>query len=612
MSSEVQPLLRQPDPVTSRVSFHFKLLRQFCSKNICLPSKAAILIILWTILVGTVYSCITTLLAFSIHGGKYTSPVDVGLIGMIPHAVLAIISTLYPLSGFIADNYCGRFKTVVLSTTFILLSLLMCGIVTLMISVQNEEFLYTNNHLSHSDGILGLVLFILAIFLFVIGIAGYQANYIQLGLDQLLEAPSEYLGLFCHWAIWSFDLTSIVIIALASSLQCLTIQKELNALKAFFSVPLLLIIVLLVLLCLSYWKRHWFYSEPGQYNPYKMVFKVLKFAKKHKHPLRRSAFTFSDADIPSRLDFAKERFGGPYTTEQVENVKTLFRLLFLLLSLGPVYILLVPTSLSVFPLFGHHIGHGAHIVQYNQDSCALHEISATVVETGGLTALLSSILMPLYIWFVYSARKRKPLKILTRLKLGIILCCLGVFSMFVIDIIGHSVEITNSLNDTEIQCMFLVIKQNSTAEYKPLNMDWSVLIPTSLIFAIGPPIIKATTLEFISAQSPHQMKGLLVGVSFAIQGFFQLCGHLTVLPLSLTHPWVNERVSPVISCGSSYLLFTGLVGLTGLILFSIMARKYKYRERDDEKFSQMQVEEVYGRYLTQRNRDRVLVDELTD
>ena len=36
----------------------------------------------------------------------------------------------------------------------------------------------------------------------VMFIVGYQANFIQLGLDQLLEVPSEYLGFFVPWAKW--------------------------------------------------------------------------------------------------------------------------------------------------------------------------------------------------------------------------------------------------------------------------------------------------------------------------------------------------------------------------------------------------------------------------
>ena len=61
---------------------------------------------------------------------------------------------------------------------------------------------------------------------------------------------------------------------------------------------------------------------------------VKLIEKGHKHPLQRSAFTFSENYIPSRLDFAKERFGGQFTTEQVENVKIFLRILLILFALG--------------------------------------------------------------------------------------------------------------------------------------------------------------------------------------------------------------------------------------------------------------------------------------
>ena len=97
--------------------------------------------------------------------------------------------------------------------------------------------------------------------------------------------------------------------------------------------------------------------EPGHQNPYKTVYSILKFAKIHKHPLRRSAFTHCDNYIPSRLDFAKERFGGTFTTEQVENVKTFLRILLVLVALGPVFALEVPASFFIFPMFGLHFHH---------------------------------------------------------------------------------------------------------------------------------------------------------------------------------------------------------------------------------------------------------------
>ena len=97
----------------------------------------------------------------------------------------------------------------------------------------------------------------------------------------------------------------------------------------------------------------------------------------------------------------------------------------------------------------------------------------------------------------------------------------------------------------------------------------------SLFCGIGPLMTTTTTLEFISAQSPHSMKGLLVGVYFVIQGFIQLLGITAILPLSITQPWT----SPVVSCGFVYFFFILLTRLIGLLLFIVTAKKYKYRER---------------------------------
>ena len=56
---------------------------------------------------------------------------------------------------------------------------------------------------------------------------------------------------------------------------------------------------------------------------------------------------------------------------------------------------------------------------------------------------------------------------------------------------------------------------------------------------------------------------------------------------------------PVANSGFVYLLFTCVVGLVGLTLFSVAAKKYKYRKRDEGMFCQQAVEEIYDRYLTE-------------
>jgi dipeptide/tripeptide permease len=132
-------------------------------------------------------------------------------------------------------------------------------------------------------------------------------------------------------------------------------------------------------------------------------------------------------------------------------------------------------------------------------------------------------------------------------------------------------------------------------------MHWSVLIPPSLFLGVGPLIVMTATLEFISAQSPQSMKGFLIGLFFAIRGLFQLLNSIIIIPLSLKRPWASGDMlenPPVTNCGFVYLLFTCVVGSIGLILFSVAAKKYKYRQRDEGMFCQHDVEEIYDRYLT--------------
>ena len=63
-------------------------------------------------------------------------------------------------------------------------------------------------------------------------------------------------------------------------------------------------------------------KKPLLSNPIKHIAKVLNYARKHKYPERRSALTYWEDDYPSRIDLGKDKYGGPFTIEEVEDVKT--------------------------------------------------------------------------------------------------------------------------------------------------------------------------------------------------------------------------------------------------------------------------------------------------
>ena len=64
--------------------------------------------------------------------------------------------------------------------------------------------------------------------------------------------------------------------------------------------------------------------------------------------MNQSAFTYCEDHTPSRLDLGKNQYGGPFTTEEVEDVKTFLRLLLLLLT-----------------LFGYHVAGDGFMVAKN-------------------------------------------------------------------------------------------------------------------------------------------------------------------------------------------------------------------------------------------------------
>ena len=69
-------------------------------------------------------------------------------------------------------------------------------------------------------------------------------------------------------------------------------------------------------------------------NPIKLIIQVLNYTRKHRYPERRSAFTYIDEEQPKRIDFGKTKFGGPITEEEVEDVKTVLRLIPLVITIS--------------------------------------------------------------------------------------------------------------------------------------------------------------------------------------------------------------------------------------------------------------------------------------
>ena len=553
-------------------------------------TKSLMLVILWSILIGFIGGLINSSpskAVSSIYDKKnillYTE--------LFLYIVLAIAMMLYPLGGLLADVYFGRYKIIrasLITMAVAMFILVIVFVVTFQVNINQYSHILMKIAYVFGGGSAFLIL--------ALALAGFTSNIVQFGLDQLLDAPSNKLGAFVHLYVWANRLGWTAYDIFYSLKHCYynIIDHPLLTKVTIYILPAGCFVALSVLVLLNCITHRMFNKERVKYNPYKMILKVLNFACKHKGPVGHpSAFAYCDEFKPSRLDYAKQRYGGPFTTSDVEDVKTLIRVFWMILSIGPMFVIVVPTSYYLFATFAIHTGTESMIGNGN---CSADWI---LLQSGLLSEIVSTLIMPLYTWLLFSVLYRKNLlpKIVHRILFAALLFSLTPLNMLAVDLSGHALKSTGEHNDT---CIFLQ-RALFSVKNELLNLHWSVLILPNLTKTLALDLIMASTFEFISAQSPHTMKGVLVGLLFAVRGLFQLIAAIVLFPFSLKNPWnLVAKETPQISCEFSYYLVISVIAFVGLVLFAVAARKYKYRKREEEPYSQSRVEEIYDRMLRER------------
>ncbi len=541
-------------------------MRSCCSlKPLLVCSWAVTQVLTWTTLMGAIYT--TASLAWpnalrdtSRYWGSFWTTAAV-------YSVLNLMLILSPLGGALGDVYWGRYKAAVSGKALVTVSMAITSIGSILLLCD-----YVNNT-AKAHTLVSVIIVVSLILLFV-GLATFSSNIVQFGLDQLMDKPSDSLGVFVHWLVWNLKVGVTSIEILYATSQCLK-GKAIS--YVLYMVPFVFLLLLVFLHLFSNRTRSHFNIDRVKYNPYKLIYRILNFARKNKYPVGPvSAFTRCYNFQPSRLDYAKERYGGPFTTSDVEDVKSFINVFFLLLTLGPIFLIDLPTSKYFFNKFTLHVGESFYSV--TNGTCGSNFSIETMSKT------LTVIIFPLYIWIIYSVLENRKPKILYRLVVGALVHTTALVSMLAIDLAGHLM-----LLPTEHQPKCLFIQTNST-----LNFHWSISFIPILLSSFGYVLIFATSLEFISAQSPHTMQGVLVGTFMGVLGLFNSLGAVLLIPLAEERIWKDGYLGehpPVISCGFGYYLVCLTVALIGLVSLMVAVKRYKYRRRDEEPYSQACVEE---------------------
>ena len=470
----------------------------------------------------------------------------------------SVLYLFYPLAGFVADVCCGRHKTVTVS-----LWVFVVGLATYLVLIA---FVFFYNSYSDHPSLIPKFIMPASLLLLLIGLCGFQANAIQYGLDQLLDSPAACLSLFIYWYFWASYVGEILgKVLLACATFHLTEVLEFKQLGTVFCVVNGVITVgIVVTLCLSYCKRRWFIVDPGSRNPYKLVYRVLRFAAKNKYPIQRSAFTYCEDELPSRIDFGKHKYGGPFTTEEVEDVKTFLNILSVLFAVGFVF----TTEIAAYDVLSY-----ATVLN-------LTGVTDSFFSLGSAPSLFVVLFISLYIFIIRPLFSYYVPGLFKRMGLGMVFYLLAVCC--------------RSVNETVIQ----IQHHNETcSERIDLNITLSsfevypAFVTQNLFCGIAFFFFYPSVFEFICSQSPHAMKGLLIGVYFAIRGVYLLFG---VGILISFYFWTTH----LFSCNLAYYLVNVFIAIVGLVVYTVAARRYKYRDRQRGDYPNIHLfaEEYYGNH----------------
>ena len=501
---------------------------------------------------------------------------------------VGLLYLLYPVYGLIAEVYVSNYRIIRVSFGVLLLS----SLATLVTDV-----LYSVEYNGHNT--CGTISVITAFLLGIMGLGMYESNAIQFGMDQMIEASSEQLSSYIHWYFWCAHIGPLLVFFVSCSILLFPTGIHFKVPKHgkdYFIVLitmvctmisfLLMLVNVLLLFC---WKR-FFHIEQITRNPLKIIYKVLQYSYQHKYPERRSAFTYWENDIPSRINLGKEKYGGPFTYEQVEDVKTVFRLLLLMVS-----------------VFGFHLsGDGYSLSNYiiNTMGCPpLIPFMFIVMNPQYMSLLVVSLSIPLYKIFKKSIIFHKigfTWSLLSRLKTGLFISLLYEallcgYGLIIPDNNRMDCIPSHHHGDTLlVWCLESNLKviQNST---DTIGLCTTSSTSSVIYLSIIPFVLKGlayllvfmTMLEFICAQCPNAMKGLLIGLWYS----FLFINYSIVNTLDI---WL-QRIEQ-----TPWSIYHGVKGgliFLSLCLFTVACRRYQYRERNEIVGEQNIIEEVYEREL---------------
>ena len=503
--------------------------RRFCS---CINFNGAVLMIWVSVAIYIYWSLVP--------GGNIYS--ELKPTPYFPVYLVSMFQIFFPLFGWIADAWIGRYRAILYG-----LYLLIIGCIFLTGSVI----------VSVIKPLVSQIILYVSCILNSIGIAAIYANILPFITDQMIGASGDELSAAVHWWFWSQNFPTIIAYNLPCVLQNTT--KILTYVFLSFS-------GLAIALSSIFLGQHWLNKTPQITNPIKHIAKVLNYARKNKYPRNRSALTYWEQDVPSRLDLGKDKYGGPFSEEEVENVKTTLRLI-------PVIFICAM------------IGTVVHVRTFQQNHMIVNGsiLRCLFKDELGFILHITIFGIPLYHLLIrpllHKMTKYTP-SMLKIIGIAFFFKMIGIIGMVAIETIGH-------LQTPHVSCMF----NDTINKVMSLNYYWTII--PQVLQAFGGIFIILFSFKFIIAQSPYQMKGFLFGLFYAFNGIARVFGY------NLYHLFQLLPQSIPISCGFYYYLTQTFFLSLVFTVFLILSKRYKLRVRDNPVNIHMIAETHITAYINQ-------------
>ena len=509
---------------------------------------------------------------------------------------------LSPMAGLLADIKFGHYKTLrcssyitIAAQSFLPVNFIVFTIVT---SILTPHYFRNVPFLKNAM----IVLLLVNVGVFITSSVVLTTNAINFGMDQLHASSTQDSILFVHWYVW-LNYLSVLVIEVPWSLFFYDFWYvdyvdafRIAGLSLYILISGVIVFFHIVSLCVVRHRQRWFLIESsGRVNPYKLVYRVVKFAWHHKIPVRRSAFTYCEDEWPSRLDLGKQKYGGPFTVEQVEDIKAFLGILKVLISIVPLFMLQF-VSESMLPHFAIH--HNIYFKPPGNNSFRpfwhMIRIEGIVhylfLSSGLLSPLLVVVSLPLYLFllrpFITYHIPGLMKTILKRIGVGLLLIILSLLCALAMDVVVHE------RNSNQLCMLYNYTKHiiNESTSYRPhLYQNVYFFISQHVLSALYNMLIDIAVFEFIASQSPYSMKGLLIGVLFSLRILAQALGIILVILFSTS--W---KTSYPLSCGSGFYITNIFIGVITFIVYVLVAKNYKHRTRDEPSFIRQYAEEYYS------------------